>query len=306
MIPQQFSIFRWFRTHLFLSGVIGLATVLVVEAIDTPESNNLRETPERAIQMARIFSSYIVDGDVESLIHFTDQEETAERLRRSPPPSFRNILWSEVEATKLLPRSHSSLAPIDATFSPPESRMQIIRLERRDSFFVMSFVALSGPQFTNEYIEADGHPLVVTVAVRYIVKPPKTPFGRWRNRLANIDWLPDTIHEMVSGDWYLIDYRYSFNLREYYEWVRKNERRLYNQWEQDMKNTPAVIGSKDWLNGLGNRASEEVKSSYLWSYSTSERQLAEALDQLSQQSKSNTIPENKLNNSFNRPSPIVE
>lgn len=289
MVSQQFSIFRWFRTHLFLSGVIGLATVLIVGTIDTPESNNLRETPERAIQMARIFSSYIVDGDVESLIHFTDQEETAERLRRSPPPSFRNILWSEVEETKLLPRSHSLLAPIDATFSPPESRMQIIRLERRESFFVMTFVALSEPYHMGEYIEADGHPLVVTVAVRYIVKPPKTPVVRWRNRLANIDWLPDTIHEMASGDWYLIDYRYSYNLREYYEWVRKNEQRLYNQWEQDMKNAPSEIGSKNWLNGLENRVSEELKGSYLWSYSTSERQLTEVLDQLSQQSKSNTI-----------------
>lgn len=283
MTIQQVSVFRWLRAHPFLSGAIALAIFLTVAAIDTPEHNHLRETPERAIQQARMFASHIVNGDIESLIQFTDPE-TAKALRRTPPPSFRNIPQSELYETKLLPLSHSSLVPIYATFSPPESRMQIIRLERLESFFVMTFAALSEP-YSYSYLDLDGRPLVVTVAIRYIEKPPKNLLVSWRNRIANIYWLPSTIRETASGDWYVIDYGYSFNLREYYEWVRKNEQRLHDKWKKDK----SAIGFDRWLDGLEDRVSEEVDAAYLWSHSTSERQLSEVVDQLSQEQ--NTISE---------------
>lgn len=104
MTIKQASGFRWLRAHPFLSGAIAFAIFLAVAAIDTPEHNHLRETPERAIQQARMFASHIVNGDIERLIQFADPE-TAKALRRTPPPSFRNIPQSELYETKLLPLS---------------------------------------------------------------------------------------------------------------------------------------------------------------------------------------------------------
>lgn len=283
MTRPQILVLHWVRSHILLVALIVCGLVIVAKTFNTPSTNQILKTPDRAVQQARLFASQLVIGDVEWLIHRADQA-AIEKLRNFPPPSFRDISQTQVYETRFLPFGHWLLAPVTAEFSPPESRMQLVKLERRESFFVMTFAALS-ESYLASYIEAEGRPLVVAVAVRYIEEPRENPFARWLTRLANVDLFPEFIREAASGDWYLIDYRYSFNLREYYEWVRTNEQRLYAQAEQEEQEALSKQKSSGWLSDLKNRAYEESGALHLWSYSECERQLEQVMQQLSQETR---------------------
>lgn len=261
MTRQTISDMYWIHPRTVLYGLIAFMIVILAKAIYTPLTNDLLETQERAIQQSRLYASQIVDGEVGKLIYRSDQT-VIKKLRNTPPPSFRNIPTSQVHETRLLPSNHWLRAPVSAEFNPPESRMQIIKLERHESYFVITFAALKEPYYS-DYIESDGRPLLVTVAVRYIEEPRENLFVQWLARFANINWFPRFIREAASGDWYLIDYRYSFNLREYYDWIRANESRLYAESEQKNKESFSKLLSPTWREEINKQASVKTISLHL-------------------------------------------
>ena len=150
MTRHQTSIVRWVRAHVLLTVVIVLTTAIVIKAIYTRPTNSLRHTQEYAIQQAQVYFSHIVDGETEQLTKFADQA-TKSKLHSFPLPSFRTNMESGVYETKLLPLRHWLFAPVHASFSPSESRMQLIRLERRESVFVMTFAALKESYLSGYY-----------------------------------------------------------------------------------------------------------------------------------------------------------
>lgn len=291
MTSRLLLIIAWARSHMLLSAMIGLSMLVVVKMIYTHPTNSLRKTQEHAIQRAKLLSHYIVNGDIEQLVQRAD-EAMIDRLQKFPITSFRDILQSELYETKRIPPWHWLLSPVHATFSPPESRMQLIKLERKGSFFVMTFAALKESYLT-DYIDADGRPLLVSVAIRYVEPQLTSLASEWIHRLINVDWLPDFVRESVSGNWYLIDYRYSFSLRDYYNWVRTNEERLFEEAEKSKHQQLSEIEGDNWYSNLMNRASDEVVSLHEWSFSACEAQFTDAMHQLS--ANQNRATESKTN-----------
>jgi hypothetical protein len=290
--PPNFPVMQWIRSHAVLTGIVAFAVLLIAITSNTSPTNDLLGNPERAVQQGRLYASLLVTGNIEDLMYRAHQA-ALEKLRNSPPPSFGDLTQAEIYETKGLPLGHSVRAPITAEFSPPESRMQIVKLERRNTYFVMTFAALA-ESYLSAYIEADGRPLVVSVAVRYLEERPETAFSRWLAQLRNIKLLPSFIREGSSGDWYLIDYRYSFTLREHYDWIRKNEQRLYAEAEQENEKWRLWMESPRWQEEMDKqidqRVSKETEALNVWGYSACEVQLNDVMHQLSQRTEPFRIP----------------
>lgn len=260
------SVPHWIRSHYLLSGGIALMAALAWTATHTRPTNSLLYTQDRAIERARSFSLFILNGEVERLLP-SAYAVAAKKLRDSPPAPFQDVT---LESFLSLPRS--VLSPLFAVFTPADSRMQLYQLQRRGIGFVMTFAALR-EGYESGYIEADGHPSIISVAVRYVEEQPEGLFAKWQSRLTNVHWLPNSVRASASGDWYLIDYEYSYNLRDYYRWVRRNEERLLVQARKE----PLVLPT---FAELDERVSEMNASQQLWSASTCTKQLADAMAQL--------------------------
>lgn len=268
MNDANISLGRWIQSHYLISFAIVLMAALAWAASDTHPTNSILYTQDRAIERGRTFSLYILNGEVAQLVPAA-YSTAARKLKDSPPASFHDVTREQ-----FLSLPSSAISPLFAVFTPPDARMQLYKLNRREDDFVMTFAALRG--YKDGYIGADGHPLVVSVAVRYVEAQPKGLLAEWRNRLTNFSWLPNSVRTSVSGDWYLIDYEYSYNLRDYYGWVRRNEQRLHEKLIQEQKE-PLVLPN---LAELNERVSKMDASQQRWSALTCATQLSEVMAQL--------------------------
>jgi type II secretory pathway pseudopilin PulG len=260
------------RTLLVVSVIGALGAILVIRSFDTPTSNNLLKDQDRAIWLARTYANQIVDSDIEEL---RDKaligSVAAQELVSSPPPDWRGISRNLDVETKYGPFGRRLMYPVRARFSPPDSRMQLLRLRRQGDFLVLTFAAVEGFA-PGQFVRIDGRPLIVSVAIRYFVPVPNDRLGQWLRQLVNVSFLPDFIRKRASGDWYLIGYRYSFNLREYYDWVQQNAQRLYaenaNLLQQEESRRSNREKERDdfsleWAN-LKKDVQRKLDASYQW------------------------------------------
>lgn len=275
------------RTFFVVCVIGALGALLVIKSVDTPTSNDLLKDQDRAQWLARTYANQIADSDIEAL---RDKaligSGAAEELISSPPPDWRGISRSLDVETKYGPFGLRLMSPFWSRFSPPDSRMQLLRLRRQGDFLVLTFAALDG-NASSQFVRIDGRPLLVSVAIRYFVPIPTDRFGQWLRRLVNVSFLPDFIRRRASGDWYLIDYRYSFNLREYYDWVQQNAQRLYaeneNVLQEEASRRSKLTGKereewfREWANRIKNDAQRRLDASYQWASDECEAQWNELM-----------------------------
>jgi hypothetical protein len=275
------------RTLLVVSVIGALGALLIIKSFDTPRSNDLLKDQDRALRLARIYASQIVVSDIEAL---RDKaligSVAAEVLVSTPPPDWRGISNSLDVETKYGPFGRRLMHPVRADFSPPDSRMQLLRLRRHGDFLVLTFAALDDTA-SSQFVRIDGRPLIVSVAIRYFVSVPTDQLGQWLRKLANVNFLPDFVRRRASGDWYLIDYQYSFNLREYYDWVQQNAQRLYAKNENILHQEEVTRSNRtekereewfrEWANGIEKNVQRDLDASYQWASDECETQLHELM-----------------------------
>ena len=123
------------RTFLVVCVIGAIGALLVIESLDTPTYNDLLKDQDRALWIARTFANQIVVSDIEALREKAlSRSEAAAKLASSPPPDWRGVSANLYE-TKYGPFGHPLMEPVRATFSPPDSRMQLLRLRRQDDIF---------------------------------------------------------------------------------------------------------------------------------------------------------------------------
>ncbi len=263
-----------------------LAIVIIgITAHNSSPRNDLRKTDEEAILQGKKFASHIWRGETSELVWHSDADIIA-GLKESPLPSMLDRSNSEVVEFEALPRQHHLLTPFHSNFVPPESEMRLTQFERSDGILVLTFLVWHD-QSRVTFISQDKEPLVIAVAVRYVNPDPDSVFRDWMRRVVNISWMPDEIRTIASGYWMLIDYRYNFNLREHYDWIKTNEKRL----NQESKNQESE--SLKWLESLtfpawNESIAADLDRDYQWASDVLNTRKDHVMQQQKQLSESNT------------------
>lgn len=155
---------------------------------------------------------------------------------------------------------HSLWHPLVHSFEPEQSRLQLRKLDSRDNSYVLTFAAL-GATFGREVIYLEGAPMIVSVGVRYLDNRDERTIAKLARKIANLEFLPATVRKLgAGGQWYLIDFRASYNLRNYYDWLLKNGKRIYaDEQEKDAEFTKS-LANIDIL----TRAEKQISNNYDW------------------------------------------
>lgn len=240
--------------------------VLSFFVYESPSDNNWTNNTEGAIKKASLFAGYIRSGRKDALAPFVTGLSKA-RLESDSMPSMMDIVvWSELQKKDIKPPMHHFLwAPAVADFRNPEKSVQLIILERKDSFFVLTFAGVKDDWSSNTLYK-DGKPMVVSIAIRYFSGGEDNSLRFLLRKFFNLDWMPDFLKKNgEKGDWVILDYGYSFTTREYYDWVKENGPRLYSEAEARKDEFMKTINDGSFMKKIHENTEKSLGAADQWS-----------------------------------------
>ena len=123
----------------------------------------------------------------------------------------------------------------------PEN-MELVALERFENAIVMTFGYMDNMDSSyNTIVEIPGKgKILVTIAVVYLQPFVDKPFIRYIDKfvrkIANLPVLEFfTGYVKAEGHWYLIDFKYTYNMNDYYSWILKEGEDYSDQAQVEMK-----------------------------------------------------------------------
>ena len=264
--------------HWRLTFAAGLFAVSIVLVYFSPDDNDLLETTGDAIESAHRYVNDVVRGDnprLDEVILTTGDG----KHHFEPVPSL-SVARDDVGYEEILKLPYVIREPVDAHFAEPKDRLQLMTLESRSDYYVLTFGVRISP-YDRGVIKRDGEPMVVAVAIRYFRMKSDSWFKTASRKIANLWFLPEILRRRGSrGSWYLIDFGYTYNLRQFFDWGRENASRLRAQTE---KNSDQAV--EDWKSFLAREghwkeltvaAKASVEKCNHWSEVTVNHQLRSA------------------------------
>jgi hypothetical protein len=232
---------------------------------ESPSDNEWTNNTEGAIKRASLFAGYIRNGQKNELAAFTTPFSNA-RLESDQMSSMREVpVWSELRNATKPPIHHNLWAPAVAEFKKPEESVQLMMLERKDNFFVLTFAGLTN-DWSSSTVYKDGKPLVVSVALRYFSGGEDNLSRLLLRKFFNLSWMPDFLKQNgEKGDWVILNYSYSFTTRDYYNWVKENGSKLYDDSKIKDQEARKRILDAGFVKNLEKNVAKRIESGDQWS-----------------------------------------
>ncbi|MBT2332433.1 hypothetical protein J7E49_00705 [Variovorax paradoxus] len=244
--------------------LIGLA-LLAWSVYQAPDNFDRADPSERAILIGSLLASYVLDGNAEALKEYVLKHDPADEKLAKPLPNFSDIIvWQEIEKTKALPPNHYLWEPVKSAIyadSRDDARIpvRLRTFEYVPGVYVMTFVGLSG-HVPQNLVKRGGEPMMASIFVRHVLD--REDFAAFRvvgRKIANAFWMNE---RGTAGRWLLIDFKYNFNRRGYFDWVRSNGEQLYE--ESKARNEAFTSDAHNQINAILEKSQLELVQRYDW------------------------------------------
>ena len=269
-----------------LVAILSAACVLGYYFYQAPAQMEYSNNFIGALKAAEELSSAIRRGQKSSLIAAADGAAES-RLEVDPLPSLNDIaIWSELRKPETVPPMHHYLwAPVTAKFARPSDSVELLRMERTDIFYTMTFRGLID-DWSSTTVYLDKQPMLISVAIRYYSGGNDSEFHRILRKFANIEWMPQFVNKLGErGRWLLSDYRYTFTNREYYDWVKTNGPKLHAQAQANSSAALERLNAKDYFDNISKQVPKKLETEEDWASKNIEQQILDVRQLLERNAK---------------------
>lgn len=267
------------NTRLF--AIISGVCVFGYYYYQAPAQNEYSKNFIGALKASKEFSSAIRRGQKAPLL--AAAEGAAEsQLEVDPLPSLNDVaVWSELRKPDTAPPMHHYLwTPVTAEFERPSDSVELMRMERNGIFYTMTFRGLVD-NWSESTVYLNKQPMLISVAIRYYSGGKDNDFHRILRKFVNIEWMPQFMNIFgEKGRWILSDYKYTFTTREYYDWVKANGPKLYEQAQAESKAAFERFEAIDYIDNMKKRAAKQFESEEDWASRNLDQQIWHVKQQL--------------------------
>ena len=190
---------------------------------------NPREAIKEPIKLGRSFACELLISNERGLLKIAAEPSTKEKIKKSNlnKPLFTQYTYEQRLAIKSLPKAGmpykfiDPLNPVLFSEKIDEIDMDLVMLEKLEDFTIMTFAYKYGP--TSEIVELpEKGKMLFTVGIRYNECKDDLILPKLGRKMANLPLLRSLIgHRGTKGRWMVVDYKYKYNLNDYWEWILK-------------------------------------------------------------------------------------
>ena len=205
------------KITIFLVFVV-LLGILIYKSPD--EAYWLEIDTKDAIEVARTFAFNLFYGDKQALLKMSidpAQSKIENSNFPKPPDSYFEIFEENSPGTLLFDIDANLFK---AFYKPEKKDMELLKFEKLESFIVMTF-GYKG--FGGEIVEIPGAGrMLFAVGVRFYKPIDNRILPKLVRKVANLPLLRKFTGRMGTvGRWVVFDYKYTYNLRDYIDWVKE-------------------------------------------------------------------------------------
>lgn len=189
-----------------------------------------------ALEHGRTYASYILDGRKDPLSEVVAGEAKG-KLQRDGLPTTWDILPSTMYNHPDVPASSPLWDPVKVLYARgteggAPGPMRAATYETSGAFYVISFVGQdSAYELGANDVATDGVPMMTSVVLQHVIDDRGSKLKLLGRKAARAFWMSPERYE--RGHWELVNYDYTFNRRDYYDWVRANGARVQAKFEKD-------------------------------------------------------------------------
>ena len=259
------------RKKLLVFGVIVIILGFLIYR--SPDNEyRLQKDTEEAIEIGRSYAFGL----------FTNTYQPGMKTRSIEPAKTMLINYDFKQAQSLssiFEHGEKNKGRLYSLWSAEQEEVELVALERSGSFIVMTFGYM--PFAEKEIAEIPGKgKILFAIAARYYEPIEDRPFFRYINRLmrkiANLPILRSLSgYSRAEGSWVVIDYRYTYNRNDYYNWILSEGENYYlteldkvqKEWEEWRKRP------REFMESIKRASDKSLNFSYDWANLTMELQI---------------------------------
>lgn len=203
-------------TNPYKSALLALALLHAFFSLFASDSNDIRHTEERLLEVGRLTAHSVFFG---SVAHYKDLVEPGIELEKEQVTRIQNC---QIEPVSLVDLSRNKRHLLFAFNGDDRvdalKRYSLLRADIVSGHYATLTYSVSS-QDSSDPLWHKSFPILVTVSLKYSNVPKIGLFKEFSAQLLNAKYLPDGIRKYVSGDWGVLGEIHSWCAQDYYKAV---------------------------------------------------------------------------------------
>ncbi len=200
-------------------AIILLLTLIILGILiyrSPDEAHWIQESPFEAIETGRIYAFYLLKGYKKDLQNISiDPAKT--KIENS---DFSEITLSDI--SNLMENKKINIeitSPLLVLYQQEDGDMELVMLEKLESFIAMTFAFKSLDKIVEVPVKGK---MFFSIALRYYQPDDDRTIPKLIRKTANLPLLRKLTGRMgTTGRWVVFEYNYTYNLKDYFDWVLK-------------------------------------------------------------------------------------